>query len=96
MSDCLRGFRLMVCGSAALSVSVLRKWKEISGHVLLERYGMTEIGMALSNPYRGKRLPGHVGFAMPGVEVGIFDERDRQLGEGSQGQIRVKGEKRFS
>ena len=95
MSDCLRGFRLMVCGSAALSVSVLRKWKEISGHVLLERYGMTEIGMALSNPYRGKRLPGHVGFAMPGVEVGIFDERDRQLGEGSQGQIRVKGKSVF-
>ncbi len=91
MSDCLRGFRLMVCGSAALPVSVLEKWKEISGHVLLERYGMTEIGMALSNPYRGERLPGHVGFAMPGVEVGIFDERGERLGEGSQGQIRVKG-----
>ena len=95
MSEGLRGFRLMVCGSAALPVSVLRKWKEISGHVLLERYGMTEIGMALSNPYRGERLPGRVGFAMPGVEVGIFDERDRQLGEGSQGQIRVKGKSVF-
>ena len=95
MSEGLRRFRLMVCGSAALPVSVLRKWKEISGHVLLERYGMTEIGMALSNPYRGERLPGRVGFAMAGVEVGIFDERDRQLGEGSQGQIRVKGKSVF-
>ncbi|MYF48456.1 MAG: AMP-binding protein, partial [Candidatus Dadabacteria bacterium] len=69
MSGCTRELRLMVCGSAALPVSVLEKWKEISGHVLLERYGMTEIGMALSNPYRGERLPGRVGFAMPGVEV---------------------------
>ncbi|MDE0159864.1 MAG: acyl-CoA synthetase [Candidatus Dadabacteria bacterium] len=92
MRDCLLGFRLMVSGSAALPVSVLEKWKEISGQMLLERYGMTEIGMALSNPYRGERLPGCVGFAMPGVEVGIFDENDRLVGVGGQGEIRVKGE----
>ena len=95
MSDCTRELRLMVCGSAALPVSVLEKWKEISGHVLLERYGMTETGMALSNPYRGERLPGRVGFAMPGVEVGIFDARDGQLGEGARGEIRVRGENVF-
>ena len=89
--DCLYGFRLMVSGSAALPVSVLEKWKEISGQVLLERYGMTETGMALSNPYRGERLPGRVGFAMPGVEVGIFDENGGLLGVGEQGEIRVKG-----
>jgi len=92
MRDCLLGFRLMVSGSAALPVSVLEKWKEISGQVLLERYGMTEIGMALSNPYRGERLPRHVGFAMPGVEVGIFDGNGRPLGVGAQGEIRVRGE----
>lgn len=91
MRDCLVGFRLMVSGSAALPVSVLEKWKEISGQVLLERYGMTEIGMALSNPYRGERLPGRVGFAMPGVEVGIFDENGGLLGVGEQGEIRVRG-----
>lgn len=91
MRDCLLGFRLMVSGSAALPVSVLQKWKEISGQVLLERYGMTEIGMALSNPYRGERLPGRVGFAMPGVEVGIFDENGRRLGAQEQGEIRVRG-----
>ena len=95
MSDCARELRLMVSGSAALPVSVLEKWKKISGHVLLERYGMTEIGMALSNPYRSNRLPGRVGFAMPGVEVGIFDARDGQLGEGGQGEIRVRGETVF-
>lgn len=91
MRDCLSGFRLMVSGSAALPASVLEKWKEISGQVLLERYGMTETGMVLSNPYRGERLPGRVGFAMPGVEVGIFDENDRLLGVEGQGEIRVRG-----
>lgn len=95
MSDSTQRFRLMVCGSATLPVSVLEKWKEISGHVLLERYGMTEIGMALSNPYRGKKLAGRVGFAMSGVDVGIFDERDRRLGEGNRGEIRVKGKNVF-
>ncbi len=92
MRNCLAGFRLMVSGSSALSVSVLEKWKEISGQVLLERYGMTEIGMALSNPYRGERLAGRVGFAMPGVEVGIFDRSGRRLGVQEQGEIRVRGE----
>ncbi len=91
LRDCLLGFRLMISGSAALPVSVLEKWKEISGQMLLERYGMTEIGMALSNPYRGERLPGCVGFAMPGVEVGIFDENGRPLGVEEHGEIRVRG-----
>ncbi len=47
----------MVSGSAPLPESILRRWKEISGHTLLERYGMTEIGMALSNPLQGERKP---------------------------------------
>lgn len=49
----------MVSGSAALPLSVLEKWKNITGHTLLERYGMTEIGMALSNPLTAAaRVPG--------------------------------------
>lgn len=48
----------MVSGSAALPMPVLEKWKSITGHTLLERYGMTEIGMALSNPLHGVRVPG--------------------------------------
>jgi malonyl-CoA/methylmalonyl-CoA synthetase len=50
--------RLMVSGSAALPVPVLERWKSATGHILLERYGMTEIGMALSNPLTTARLPG--------------------------------------
>ena len=48
----------MVSGSAALPEPILRKWYEISGHVLLERYGMTEIGMALTNDIHGRRVAG--------------------------------------
>jgi malonyl-CoA/methylmalonyl-CoA synthetase len=66
--------RLMVSGSAALPVSTLQRWKDISGHTLLERYGMTEIGMALSNPLRGERVPGSVGRPLPGVEVRLVGE----------------------
>ncbi|KFQ24609.1 hypothetical protein N331_10509, partial [Merops nubicus] len=55
---CQENIRLMVSGSAALPVPVLDKWKSITGHTLLERYGMTEIGMALSNPLHGVRVPG--------------------------------------
>jgi malonyl-CoA/methylmalonyl-CoA synthetase len=77
----------MVSGSAALPVSVLEEWKEISGHTLLERYGMTEIGMAISNPYKGERRPGYIGQALPGVSIRIADEG----GEGTAGEIQVKG-----
>ncbi|XP_048886709.1 malonate--CoA ligase ACSF3, mitochondrial isoform X1 [Brienomyrus brachyistius] len=68
---CAEKIRLMVSGSAALPQPVLQRWEEITGHTLLERYGMTEIGMALSNPLRGARIPGAVGKPLPGVEVRI-------------------------
>lgn len=61
--------RYMVSGSAALPVPTMKSWAEISGHVLLERYGMTEIGMGLSNNITGTRFPGCVGWALPFVRV---------------------------
>jgi len=51
-------YRVILSGSAALPVPVLEKFEKISGHRLLERYGMTEIGMALTNPLHGERKPG--------------------------------------
>ena len=83
--------RLMVSGSAALPVSTLQRWQEISSHTLLERYGMTEIGMALSNPLRGERLPGSVGKPLPGVEVRLVEEQGNPVGPGSPGGIEVRG-----
>lgn len=69
-------FRLMVSGSAALPQPIMKRWEEITGHVLLERYGMTEIGMALTNPLHGKRVPGAVGIPFPGVSVSIVEYDD--------------------
>jgi len=91
LHDAMKQFRLMVCGSAALPVSTMGKWEKISGHVLLERYGMTEIGMALSNPYHGKRRAGHVGIALPHVEVRLVDEKFNNVTAGEQGEILVRG-----
>jgi len=81
----------MVSGSAALPVSTLARWQEISGHTLLERYGMTEIGMALSNPLRGERVPGSVGTPLPGVEVRLVGEHGNPVGSGIPGGIEVRG-----
>ena len=92
MSASLRGLRLMVCGSAALPVPVFEKWREISGRPLLERYGMTEAGMILSNPLEGERVAGSVGFPMPGVEVGIFGGDGSPAPDGVEGEIGVRGE----
>lgn len=92
MSAACQKMRLMVSGSAALPVSVLEKWRQISGHTLLERYGMTEIGMALSNPYRGERRAGHVGQPLPGVTVRLTDENGDEISAvGVTGEIQVKG-----
>ncbi len=90
-----RGMRLMVSGSAALPVATLERWREITGHTLLERYGMTEIGMALSNPLHGERRPGRVGGALPGVILRIVDEDGSPLGAGTPGELEVRGDAVF-
>nr|WP_199290896.1 MULTISPECIES: acyl-CoA synthetase [unclassified Anabaena] len=82
--------RLMVSGSAALPVQVLEKWQSISGHFLLERYGMTEIGMALSNSLHDQRYPGYVGQPLPQVEVRLVDESGELVSSGTPGEIQVK------
>lgn len=93
--NALSKFRLMVCGSAALPISVMQKWETISGHLLLERYGMTEIGMAISNPYMGERRPGYVGIPLPGVGIRLVDEDLNDAAEGLPGEILVKGNTTF-
>jgi len=91
VSRAMSRFRLMVCGSAALPVTVMEKWKSISGQVLLERYGMTELGMAISNPYHGERRPGYVGLPLPSVQVRLVDEGGTLVADGTPGEIQVKG-----
>lgn len=92
LSVAMKAFRLMVSGSAALPVSVMEKWERISGHRLLERYGMTELGMAISNPYRGERRAGHIGQPLPGVTIRLAEEQQAALHDPTgPGEIQVKG-----
>ena len=88
--------RLMVSGSAALPVRTLERWQEITGQRLLERYGMTETGMALSNPLDGERRAGHVGQPLPGVDVRLVDEAGSRVRAGAAGEIQVRGPTVFS
>ena len=84
--------RLMISGSAALPASIHEKWTKLTGQKLLERYGMTEIGMALSNPFEGERRPGAVGVALPGVQIRLKSEKgDLIVKEDESGEIQVRG-----
>ena len=84
--------RLMVSGSAALPASVHEAWTELTTQKLLERYGMTEIGMALSNPYLGERRPGAVGQPLPGVDIRLVSESGEEVtDENTSGEIQVRG-----
>jgi malonyl-CoA/methylmalonyl-CoA synthetase len=65
--------RLFVSGSAPLAASVFDRFRALFGHAILERYGMTETFMTMSNPYIGERRAGTVGFPLPGISVRIED-----------------------
>ncbi|KAL6845193.1 hypothetical protein ACP4OV_024688 [Aristida adscensionis] len=69
-----RQLRLMMCGSSALPSPLMKRWEEVTAHRLLERYGMTEFVMALSNPLHGMRKEGTVGKPLPRVEAKIIME----------------------
>jgi malonyl-CoA/methylmalonyl-CoA synthetase len=88
--------RLMISGSAALPASVHQRWTQLTGQKLLERYGMTEIGMALSNPYQGERRPGYVGTPLPGVKIRLQSDAGETITEeGIPGEIQVQGDNVF-
>ncbi|KAK2432522.1 AMP-dependent synthetase and ligase family protein [Trifolium repens] len=90
-----RNLRLMMCGSSALPQPVMQEWESITGHRLLERYGMTEFVMAISNPLKGERKAGTVGKPFPGVQVKILvDEEHESEGSGT-GELCVKSPSLF-
>jgi malonyl-CoA/methylmalonyl-CoA synthetase len=84
--------RLFISGSAPLLAETHRRFQSATGHAILERYGMTETNMNTSNPYDGDRIPGTVGFPLPGVSLRVVDpESGRELAGGETGMIEVKG-----
>jgi malonyl-CoA/methylmalonyl-CoA synthetase len=88
------GIRLFISGSAPLLRETFDAWAERTGHVILERYGMSETLMLTSNPCRaadGRRVGGTVGFALPGVGVRVHDDKGMPVAAGEIGGIEVKG-----
>jgi len=86
-----RSMRVLISGSAPLLPATYAAVFERTGHQILERYGMTETGMIASNPLDGRRLPGTVGFPLPGVEVRIANAEGMELPPGEAGVIEVRG-----
>ncbi|KAJ9190217.1 hypothetical protein P3X46_001442 [Hevea brasiliensis] len=86
--------RLMMCGSSALPLPVMEQWETITGHRLLERYGMTEFVMAISNPLKGVRKAGTVGKPFPGVQVKIVEDESENDTTGV-GELCVKSPSLF-
>jgi malonyl-CoA/methylmalonyl-CoA synthetase len=85
--------RLATSGSAALPVGMAERWKEITGTVPLERFGMTEIGVGMTNPYGGERRPGTVGLPLRTVEARIVDEAGK---DAASGELWIRGPSVFS
>ncbi|PCI85877.1 MAG: malonyl-CoA synthase [Hyphomicrobiales bacterium] len=84
--------RLFVSGSAPLLASTHQQWQQITGHAILERYGMTETNMNTSNPLNGERRPGTVGMALPGTELRIAVKTTTELmPTGEIGMLQVRG-----
>jgi malonyl-CoA/methylmalonyl-CoA synthetase len=86
-----RSLRLVTSGSAALPESLARRWAHLVGQPPLERYGMTEVGIPLSNPLVGERRLGSVGRVLPGMRVRIVDETGQDVPPGAPGEIQIKG-----
>jgi malonyl-CoA/methylmalonyl-CoA synthetase len=90
--EATQGMRLFTSGSAPLLAETHERWRERTGHALLERYGMTETNMITSNPYDGDRIAGTVGFPLPGVSLRVADpESGATVPQGGVGVIEVKG-----
>ena len=90
-SSSARGLRLATSGSAALPVTLAERWRQLTGTIPLERFGMTEIGVGLTNPLAPEgRLPGHVGWPLPTVELRIVDDEGAESQRGP-GELWIRG-----
>ena len=86
-----RTMRLFVSGSAPLLTETFNTFKELTGETILERYGMSETVMLVSNPYKGARVGGSVGLPLTDVKVRVVDENNKPCAVNEIGSIQVKG-----
>lgn len=90
-AEALRAGRLFTSGSAALPARDFERFEQLTGHRILERYGMSETLLSLSNPYEGERRPGCVGMPVPGYEARVVDDQGEQLPADELGELWIKG-----
>ena len=90
------GIRLFVSGSAPLLDATFEEFSDRTGHIILERYGMTEALMVTSNPYEGPRIAGSVGPALPGISVRVVAENGVIARNGEPGVLEMKGPNLFA
>lgn len=95
IAEIASGLRLYISGSAPLLEETFIRFEAHTGHRILERYGMTETNMNTSNPLDGERRAGTVGLPLPGVQVRIVDQQNKELPQGVTGALQVKGENVF-
>ncbi len=88
--------RLFVSGSAPLAALVLEDFRALFHHTILERYGMTETFMNISNPYEGERRPGTVGLPLPGISVRLLKPDGQPAADGEPGELYIKGPNIFA
>ncbi|MBI1365159.1 MAG: AMP-binding protein [Alphaproteobacteria bacterium] len=88
--------RLFISGSAPLTEEASNAFEARTGFRILERYGMSEAGIIASNPLEGERIPGSVGYALPGVEIRIADDSGKALPRGQAGSVEIRGASLFS
>lgn len=97
LAETSANMRLFVSGSAPLLAETHDRWREVTGHAILERYGMTETNMNTSNPYDGDRRAGTVGLPLPGVELIVTDPATGALlSQGETGVLEVRGPNVFA
>lgn len=89
--DLTKHMRLFISGSAPLLAETHIQFEKRTGHRILERYGMTETNLTISNPYDGERRAGTVGLPLPGIEVKITDSTGSEVSDGEVGLIEVRG-----
>jgi malonyl-CoA/methylmalonyl-CoA synthetase len=88
--------RLFVSGSAPLPAQVHEEFRQLFGHTILERYGMSETLMNIGNPYAGERRPGTVGFPFPGISAKLLNHELQPVASGETGEVYLRGPNVFS
>jgi malonyl-CoA/methylmalonyl-CoA synthetase len=91
-----KALRLATSGSAALPVTLAERWRALTGSIPLERFGMTEIGVGISNLLAGPRHAGCVGLPLDTVETRVVGEDGRDVAEGESGELLVRGPSVFA